>query len=154
VHADGVREEGVSGNRHDALDRNHPDAARRYGCPYRETFEAYNAALAQREFGGACARPAPETTAKLRENVVEAGLKDAPEDCSGLPDAIYTATDQDPPQKKTLDEVVKTARIDSIRITGDKAVINWSATVQGNKTAIAQSARRVDGEWKLIDVTN
>jgi hypothetical protein len=71
---------------------------------------------------------------KLRANVVKAGLGDAPEDCAGLLEAIYSATDRDPTQKKTLDEVAKSAEIDKITVTGDTAVINRNATVQGKNT--------------------
>ena len=120
----------------------------------RDAFVTYNSALANRDYDGACERLAPETVTKLRSNVVKAGLKDAPKDCAGLLEAIYTATDQDATQKKTLDEVVNTAEIDKVTVTGDNAVIDWSATVQGKKTQVTQSARRIDGEWKLIDVTN
>jgi hypothetical protein len=120
----------------------------------RETFEAYNTALAERDFDGACDRLSPETVTKLRANVVKAGLKDAPEDCPGLLEAIYSATDRDPTQKKTLDEVAKSAKIDKVTVTGDTAVIDWNATVQGKNTQVTQSARRIDGEWKLVDVTN
>jgi hypothetical protein len=120
----------------------------------RESFVAYNSALANRDYDGACERLAPETVTKLRANVVKAGLKDAPDDCAGLLEAIYTATDQDATQKKTLDEVVNTAEIDKVTVTGDSAIIDWNATVQGKKTQVSQSARRIDGEWKLVDVTN
>ena len=120
----------------------------------REAFTAYNAALEERDYDGACDRLAPETTAKLQQNLEKAGMKNPPDDCSEMLAAIYKATGQDPSQKKVLDEVVKTAKIDSIKVTGDKAVINWNATVGGNKTPVSQSARRIDGEWKLIDVTN
>jgi hypothetical protein len=120
----------------------------------RETFEAYNTALAGRDYDSACDRLSPETVTKLRANVVKAGLKDAPEDCPGLLEAIYSATDQDPTQKKTLDEVAKSAEIDKITVDGDTAVIDWNATVQGKKTQVTQTARRIDGEWKLVDVTN
>jgi hypothetical protein len=120
----------------------------------RETFEAYNKALAGRDYDGACDQLSPETVTKLRANLVKAGLKDAPEDCPGLLKAIYTATDQDPTQKKTLDEVATSAKIDKVTITGDTAVIDWNATVQGKNTKVTQAARRIDGEWKLVDVTN
>jgi hypothetical protein len=100
----------------------------------RETFEAYNTALAERDYDGACDRLSPETVTKLRANVVKAGLKDAPEDCAGLLEAIYSAADRDPTQKKTLDEVAKSAEIDKITVTGDTAVINRNATVQGKNT--------------------
>ena len=110
--------------------------------------------MAERDYDGACDRLSPETVTKLRANVVKAGLKDAPEDCPGLLEAIYSATDRDPTQKKTLDEVAKSAKIDKVTVTGDTAVIDWNATVQGKNTQVTQSARRIDGEWKLVDVTN
>jgi hypothetical protein len=120
----------------------------------RETFQDYNDALAERDYDDACDQLAPETVTKLRANVVKAGLADAPENCSGLLKAIYTATDKDPTQKKTLDEVAKSAKIDKVTITGDNAVIDWNATVGGKTTKVTQTARRIEGEWKLIDVTN
>jgi hypothetical protein len=120
----------------------------------RETFEAYNTALAGRDYDGACDRLSPETVTKLRDNVVKAGLKDAPDDCPGLLKAIYSATDRDPTQKKTLDEVAKSAEIDKVTVNGETAVIDWNATVEGKKTQVTQTARRIDGEWKLVDVTN
>jgi hypothetical protein len=120
----------------------------------RETFEDYNAALAERGYDDACDQLAPETVTKLRANVAKAGLKDAPEDCPGLLKAIYAATDKDPAQKKTLDEVARSAKIDKVTVTGNTAVIDWNATVQGKKTQVTQSARRIDGDWKLVDVTN
>jgi hypothetical protein len=120
----------------------------------RETFDEYNAALAERDYDDACDQLAPETVTKLRANVVKAGLKDAPGDCAELLKAIYATTDQDPTQKKTLDEVAKSAKIEKVTVNGDSAVIDWNATVQGKKTQVTQSARRIDGEWKLVDVTN
>jgi hypothetical protein len=120
----------------------------------RETFGDYNAALAERDYDDACDQLAPETVTKLRANVEKAGLKDAPDDCPGLLKAIYATTDKDPTQKKTLDEVARSAKIDKVTVTGDTAVIDWNATVQGKKTQVTQTARRIDGDWKLVDVTN
>jgi hypothetical protein len=120
----------------------------------RETFEDYNTALAERDYDDACDQLAPETVTKLRANVAKAGLKDAPDDCPGLLKAIYATTDKDPTQKKVLDEVAKSAKIDKVTVTGDSAVINWNATVGGKVTQVTQSARRIGGEWKLVDVTN
>jgi hypothetical protein len=120
----------------------------------KETFESYNAALLDRDYDGACERLAPESVTKLRENVEKAGIKDAPDDCKGLLAAIYSAADRDASQKKLLDEIVKSAEIDSIKVTGDTAIINWHAEVNGKQAPVSQSARRIDGEWKLVDVTN
>ena len=40
----------------------------------------------------------------------------------------------------------------AVKIDGEKASISWSAKVNGVDTPITQSARIIDGEWKLIDV--
>ena len=120
----------------------------------RAAFDAYNAALLERDFPGACERLAPETTTKLQAKVKEAGMSNAPEECELLLGAIYQATDQDPKRKKLLDEVAKTAKVNGIVVTGDQAVIDWTATLQGEQTPVKQTVRRIDGEWKLVDVTN
>ncbi len=120
----------------------------------RAAFDAYNAALLERDFPGACEHLAPETTAKLQAKVKEAGMSNAPEECELLLGAIYQSTDQDPKRKKLLDEVAKTAKVNDITVAGDTAVIDWTATLQGEKTPVTQSARRIDGEWMLVDVTN
>ena len=44
----------------------------------RETFDSYNAALADRDFAKACEGLAPETTAKLRENVRSSASRTRP----------------------------------------------------------------------------
>jgi hypothetical protein len=120
----------------------------------REMFDSYQAALKERDFPAACQRMAPETTAKLQENVKQLGVQNPPKECDEILETIYGAADQSPEQKQLLDEIVDTATVDSVKVTGDAAIVNWHATVQGNRTPISQSARKVDGEWKLVDVTN
>ena len=120
----------------------------------RATFGGYNDALVERDFDAACAQLAPETTAKLRQNVTTLGITDPPEDCPALLDLIYDTVDKDPQQKALLQEIATTAEIDSVEVEGDTATINWSAKAAGQKTSISQTARRIDGEWKLVDVTN
>ncbi len=120
----------------------------------RAAFDGYNAALLERDFSGACEHLSPETTTKLQAKVKEAGMSNAPEECELLLGAIYQATDQDPKRKKLLDEVAKTAKVNGVVVTGDEAVIDWTATLQGEKTPVSQTARRIEGEWKLVDVTN
>jgi hypothetical protein len=142
------------GEKEDAATPAATESAAEAEAGVRESFVTYNAALANRDYKTACGRLAPETVTKLRANVKAAGLTDAPADCEGLLGEIYASTDQDPKQKKALDEIVNSAEVDSVKVTGDTAVINWSATVGGTKTPISQTARRIDGEWKLIDVTN
>ena len=107
--------------------------------------------MAERDFDGACDALSPETVTKLRANVVKAGLKDAPDDCPGLLEAIYSATDRDPTQKKTLDEVAKSAKIDKVTVTGDTAVIDWNATVQARtrRSRSPRAASTANGSWSM-----
>jgi hypothetical protein len=120
----------------------------------REVFADYNEALGERDFDDACEALAPETTAKLRENVTQLGITDPPKDCPPLMQTIYEKIDKEPEQKKLIDEIARTATVDTVTVTGDTAKVAWNATVNGRKTPVTQSARRIDGEWKLIDVTN
>jgi hypothetical protein len=120
----------------------------------RKVFESYNQALADRDWGAACEQLAPETTQKLRQNATTLGLKDLPEDCPGLLGTVYETADKDPQQKALLSEIVNSAKVDNVDVKGDTATIKWSANVQGQNTPISQTARRIDGEWKLVDVTN
>ncbi len=54
-----------------------------------------------------------------------------------------------------LEELYATAEVDSVKVSGeDAATLDWHATVQGKETPVSQSARKIDGEWKLVDVTN
>src|SRR4051812_32197800 len=120
----------------------------------RDVFNDYNKTLLARDFGKACGHLAPETTNKLRENIKSLGDKNPPKDCAKLLDELYSAIDKQPDQKKLVEEILKSAKLDSVKVVGEKATVNWHATVQGQKRAISQTARKVDGEWKLVDVTN
>jgi hypothetical protein len=120
----------------------------------RETFDDYNKALVERDFDDACEQLAPETATKLRENVKTLGVTDPPQECPALLDLIYKTVDKEPEQKKLLEEIASSAKIDSVEVKGDTATINWSAQANGQKTSISQTARLIGGEWKLVDVTN
>ena len=118
----------------------------------REMFTDYTKALAARDWDEACEHLAPETTDKLKANVAQLGLADAPDDCEGLMEALYTQIDKDPTAKKTIDDIATTAKVTNVTIDGDKASVSWSAKVNGTDTPATQTARKIDGEWKLIDV--
>ena len=120
----------------------------------RETFDDYNKALVERDFDDACEQLAPETATKLRENVKTLGITDPPQECPDLLDLIYKTVDKEPEQKKLLEEIASSAKIDSVEVKGDTATINWSAQANGQKTSISQTARLIGGDWKLVDVTN
>jgi hypothetical protein len=115
-------------------------------------FDDYRQALVDRDWDKACSHLAPETTDKLKSNIAQLGVTDAPDDCPKLMDTLYTQIDKDPTAKKTIDDIAKTAKVTDVKITGDKASVSWSAKVNGVDTPVTQSARIIDGEWKLIDV--
>lgn len=119
----------------------------------RAMFDAYTKALGDRDWETACAHLAPETTDKLKTNVAQLGVtEDAPEDCEGLMDLLYDTIDKDPTAKKTIDDITKSAKVKQVKITGESASVSWSALVNGTETPVTQTARIIDGEWKLIDV--
>ena len=118
----------------------------------REMFTDYTEALGERDWEEACEHLAPETTDKLKANVTQLGLTDAPGDCVGLMGALYAQIDKDPAAKKTIDDITATAKVSRVKIDGETASVSWSAKVNGTDTPITQTARIIDGEWKLIDV--
>jgi hypothetical protein len=120
----------------------------------RKVFTDYNAALAGHDWQRSCSYLAPETAAKLRANVKKLGYNAIPKDCPRLLAAVYGAIESQPGQQHLFEKILKTAKIDGVDVTGDSAVIDWHATVKGNKTPVSQSVRKIDGEWKLVDVTN
>ncbi len=85
-------------------------------------------------------------------NIKQLGVANPPSECTELMDQLYDTIDKDPTAKKTIDDITKSAKVDKVTITGDSASISWSATVNGQKTPVTQSARVIDGDWKLIDV--
>jgi hypothetical protein len=118
----------------------------------REMFTDYTEALGERDWEEACEHLAPETTDKLKANVAQLGLTDAPDDCVGLMGALYARIDKDPTAKKTIDDITQTAKVSKVTIEGETASVSWSAKVNGTDTPVTQTARIIDGEWKLIDV--
>ena len=120
----------------------------------RESFDDYNKALVERDFDDACEQLAPETSEKLRENVKTLGVTDQPQECADLLALIYERVDKVPDQKKLLEEIASSAKIDAVTVKGDTATIKWTASANGQNTSIEQTARRIGDEWKLIDVTN
>jgi hypothetical protein len=115
-------------------------------------FDDYRAALIARDWDRACSHLAPETTQKLQQNIKSLGVTDPPSECTELMGTLYDTIDKDPSTKKTIDDVTKSAKVTDIKVDGDKASISWSAKVNGVETPVTQSARIIDGEWKLIDV--
>ena len=115
-------------------------------------FNAYLKSLVDRDWDAACSHLAPETTEKLKANIKQLGVTNVPDECADLMGQLYAQIDKDPNAKKAIDDIASTAKVKSVKLDGEKASITWSAKVNGVDTPVTQSARIIDGEWKLIDV--
>jgi hypothetical protein len=115
-------------------------------------FDDYRQALVARDWDEACSHLAPETTAKLQANIKQLGVADPPSECTELMGKLYETIDKDPTAAKTIDDITKSAKVTKVDVNGETAKVSWSAKVNGVDTPVTQSARIIDGEWKLIDV--
>ena len=79
----------------------------------REMFTDYTKALAARDWDEACEHLAPETTDKLKANVAQLGLTDAPDDCEGLMEGLYLNAD---PEMQSMMRMYEFFDIDGIAI--------------------------------------
>lgn len=111
-----------------------------------QVFREYNQALLARDFPKACAYNAPETIEKLLENVRSQNLAAA--DCPEAFQKIYAT----PGAAALLDEVTRTARVRGVNVDGDNATITWSTESSGTTQTVSHRMRKIDGEWKLVDV--
>ena len=119
----------------------------------RSAFESYNTAITQEDWPGACAQLAPETIDKLKANLARiaggAPSGTCPATLGRLAEATERTGERDP-----IEEVVRTARVKSVKVTGAAASIDWTGKARGKEVPVTQSARRVDGAWKLVDVSD
>ncbi len=111
-----------------------------------QTFRDYYQALLARDFTKACAFNAPETNAKLLENLRSSNFSAA--DCPDALTKIYAA----PGAASVVDTVVRTSQVRDVKVTGDTATITWSAEANAARTTITSNMRKIDGQWKLVDV--
>ncbi len=111
----------------------------------RTIFNASYAALTKRDFDTACALNAPETNAVLLKTVAAKGLQ-----ASTCPEAL-TGIYAVPGASAVVDEIVRSAMIDSVTVNGANATITWSATAQGQRRTVTSAMRLVDGQWRLVD---
>jgi hypothetical protein len=118
----------------------------------RTAFATYNRALHARDYTTACKELAPETIEALKLGAKRAARgATPPKECDAVLSIVYGAFDASPTQKKTLDEITSTAKIDKLTIKGDTATIDWSSAVNGKRTPVVLHARPVDGHWLLVD---
>lgn len=110
-------------------------------------FRGYYQALLDRDFAAACMFNAPETQAKLVENVKSGGSAAAT--CEEAFSAIYAV----PGAGEAADGIARTTELKDITVTGETATITWSAEFQGKRPTITSGARKIDGEWRLLDAS-
>ena len=115
------------------------------------TFNAYNRALLRRDFKTACGTLAPETSTTLIENI-EARFGDVAS-CEEAFRVIYDKVEGTRPGT-TLDEISRNAKVVRVRTSGDGATVTWSTRAAGKRLTWKNAMRRVDGEWKLVDVSS
>jgi hypothetical protein len=53
-----------------------------------------------------------------------------------------------------LDQIARTGKLEDIKVNGDNATFNFIATFQKKPYRIKQRARKIDGEWKLVDTAS
>jgi ABC-type transport system substrate-binding protein len=126
-----------------------PDAAATADAAAVETvFRGYYEALIARDFATACTLNAPETTAKMLENLKAQGLTAAT--CEEAFTTIYAI----PGAAEAADGIARSAEIQDITVNGDDATITWSAEVQGQRPTVTNGVRRIDGQWRLLDTSS
>lgn len=114
-------------------------------------FKAYTGALGRGDYAGGCPYLAPETVTKLRTNLQKLTGR-APGGCEDAMRTLYGKLDDQ--ERGRMQGVARSMRIEKIDVSGDAAVIDWSSRYDGRRVEISQSARRIGGDWKLVDVSN
>lgn len=109
-------------------------------------FKDYNEKLADRDFDAACEHNAPETIDKLLENLRSADMEAST--CQEALAAIYATPDT----ADLLDQTIATTQVQSVTVSGDTATVTWSAEAKGQRVPVTSTMRRVEGDWKLVDV--
>jgi hypothetical protein len=110
-----------------------------------EVFHRYYALLLDRDFAGACALHAPETTGLLLDGARARGLP------AGTCEEALAAVYAEPGTAGTADATARTARLREVRVTGDAATVTWVGELSGERRTVVSGMRRIDGVWKVAD---
>jgi hypothetical protein len=110
-------------------------------------FRSYYQALLVRDYATACALNAPETNARLLEDVAAEGTPVAT--CEEALAAVYAI----PGAAPVADAVGATAQVQDVAVAGDQATVSWSFEVQGRRQPVTTTLRRIDGQWRLLATT-
>lgn len=110
--------------------------------------DRYNEALLARDWPTACGLAAPATIDKLLQNVRSRGADVG--NCQEAFTAIYALPDA----ATMVDGISRTTEVEKVQVSGDRATISWSATLNGQRTSVQSAAIRVDGKWLLLDTSD
>jgi hypothetical protein len=128
-----------------------PTSGGRAKAQLRKLFDSYHDAWDARDWDALCRTVAPEVTADVRVTLQKIG--DDPNPPRACPDAheqFHSLVGEELADE--LDgEMAETRALDSVDIKGETAFLNWHYVDEGTRKALTQHARKIDGEWKLID---
>ena len=118
----------------------------------RSAFETYNTAITDEDWPAACGQLAPESIDKLKANLARIDGGAPSGNCPATLGRLAAVTEKTG-ERDAIGQVVRTARVKEVKVTGDAAIIDWAGKVRGKEVPVSQSARRVGGAWKLVDVS-
>jgi hypothetical protein len=112
----------------------------------RAAFENYTEGMEARDWDRVCGQMASESIDELRQQTDSDPSKPCPEVWA----ALYESVGEELADDLTGD-MNRTAEIDDIEVDGETATIHWHHMRDGKPVFVSQQARKVEGEWKLID---
>lgn len=109
-------------------------------------FHSYHQALLARDFATACGLNSAEASADLMRHVrAQGGRADS---CEQALTTVYGS----PAAAAVADGVSTSAQVRQVQVIGDTATISWTFDNQGNPEPVDTGLRRIDGQWRLLDV--
>lgn len=109
-------------------------------------FRGYYTALLARDYPAACALTAPESTGKLLASLATQGVT------AGTCEEALGAIFAEPGAADTADGIARSVQIKDVVVSGDRATVSWSASLEGAPRDATNGMRRIDGSWRLTSV--
>lgn len=111
----------------------------------RETYDAYNQSLIQRDFATTCAILTDEAAQQISTAIAQNGGP-ANLTCEKSFETIYGNAEA----AAQLDEAAKSLKITDVTVTGDKAVVTYGGSVGGQTVSDLKSPlMKIDGKWRV-----
>lgn len=117
----------------------------------RKLFDSYHDAWDARDWDALCQTVAPEVTDDVRVTLKKiGGDPNPPRACPDAHEQLHSLVGEELADE--LDgEMAQTRALDTVDIKGKTAFLNYHYVDEGTRKALTQHARKIDGEWKLID---